>query len=102
MQIIKTLAHQIKEELHDAEKYAKLAIEHKADHPALAGAYYRLSNEELEHMNILHTQAVQMIDKAKNEKVVPPVMFELWAWKHEEMIEEEKGVRLLLDMYSRK
>ena len=102
MRIIKNISGQIKEELHDAEKYAKLALEYKTDHPSLAGAYYRLANEELEHMTILHNHVMQMIEKAKNEKVVPPVMFELWAWKHEEMIEEEKEVRMLLDMYSRK
>ena len=43
MRIIKDLSKQIKEELHDAEKYAKMALEHKTDHPDLAEAYHHLA-----------------------------------------------------------
>ena len=102
MRIIKNIAGQIREELHDAEKYAKLAIEHKTDHPTLAGVYRRLANAELDHASMLHTEVVDIIKKTKEEKAIPPVMLELWSWKHDELIEEEKEVRMLLDMYDRK
>ena len=102
MQIIKKLSKQIKDELHDAEKYAELAIEHKAEHPTLSSVYYRLANAELDHVNMLHGEVVDLINKAKGEKAVPPVMFEFWAWQHDEMIEEEKEVRMLLEMYKSK
>lgn len=102
MQIIKTLSKQIKEELHDAEKYARDALAHKADDPALAATYYRLANAEIEHASMLHDDVVREIEKAKGEKVVPPVMFDIWNWKHDELIEEEKEVRLLLEMYKSK
>ena len=39
MKIIKTLAKDIREELHDAEKYAKAALETKAEHPGLAETF---------------------------------------------------------------
>lgn len=101
MQIIKHLAKQIKEELEDAEKYAKGALEYKATLAGLASVYHRLAEEELTHASMLHDEAVRMIQKASAEKAPPPVMMELWAWQHEEMIEEEAEVRTLLDMYKR-
>ena len=101
MLIIKRLAKQIKEELEDAEKYAEEAHELRMEYPAIAASYAKLAEQELEHANILHDNVVRLIEKASAEKTVPPVMMELWRWQHEEMIEEEKGVRLLLDMFRR-
>ena len=99
MRIIKELSKQIKEELHDAEKYAKMALEHKMDHPDLAEAYHRLAKEEIGHATLLHEKVVAMIRKASTEKEVPPVMRELWAWQHDEIVEEEAEVRRLVEMY---
>lgn len=102
MKIIKVLSAQIKDELHDAEKYAKTALEHKTENTALAATYYRLANAELDHAAMLHDDVTREIEKAKSEKTIPPVMYELWAWKHSELIDEEKEVRLLLEMYKGK
>ena len=99
MRIIKELAKQIKEELHDAEKYAKMALEHKMGHPDLAEAYHRLAKEEIGHATLLHEKVVAMIRKASTEKEVSPVMRELWAWQHDEIVEEEAEVRRLVEMY---
>lgn len=101
MIIIKHLAKQMKEELHDAEKYAKQAHEYKMEHPALAALYAKLADQELDHASMLHGETVKLIDKAAAEKEVPPVMRELWKWQHEELIEEEREVRTLLDMFRR-
>jgi ferritin len=101
MLIIKNVSKQIKEELHDAEKYAKCSIEHKTEHPQLAALYNRLAGEELTHAMLLHDEAVRLIEKAEAEKPAPHVMRELWAWQHEEMIEEEREVRRIMDMYKR-
>lgn len=99
MIIIKMLSQQIKDELEDAEEYAKHAIEYKREHPSLASAYHRLAEEELTHASALHDEAARLISKATADKEAPPVMRELWAWQHGEMIEEEAEVRRLLDMY---
>lgn len=98
MRKIKELSQKIKEELRDAEKYARGAIEEKMEHPTLAAVYHRLANDELAHASMLHEEAVAMIRVAGEGKEVPPVMKELWAWQHEEMVEEEKEVRMLLEM----
>lgn len=101
MQIIKILSKRIKEELHDAEWYAKAALESKAEQPALAAVYHRLSEEEMTHAGMLHDEVVSVIRKVSAEKEVPPVMRELWNWQHEEIVEEEAEVRRLIDMYKR-
>ena len=44
MKIIETLSNQIEEELEDAEKYIRCALEKKEQDPALADTYYRLAN----------------------------------------------------------
>jgi hypothetical protein len=101
MKIIKELAHKIKEELNDAENYAKASLEERATNPSLAAVYFRLANDEIGHAEMLHEQAVVMIRKHSEEKEIPPVMRELWAWQHEEIVEEEKEVRMLLEMAKR-
>lgn len=102
MRIIKELSKRIKEELHDAEWYAKAAMENKMEHPDLADAYHHLSKEEMSHANLLHEKVVAIIRKASAERETPPVMRELWAWQHEEIVEEEAEVVRLIEMYNKK
>lgn len=102
MRIIKAVSKRIKEELHDAEWYAKAAIENKLDHPELAELYNHLAKEEMAHASLLHDKVVMIIKKASTEKEVPPLMRELWAWQHEEIVEEEAEVKRLIEMYNKK
>ena len=102
MRIIKELSKRIKEELHDAEWYAKAAMEHKMEHSDLADAYHHLAKEEMGHANLLHEKVVAVIRKASAEREPPPVMRELWAWQHEEIVEEEAEVVRLIEMYNKR
>ena len=100
MKEIKELAKRIKEELHDAQEYAEKALEHKAEFPELADVYHRLAKEEMAHADLLHEKVVAMIRKASMEKEAPPVMREIWAWQHGEIVEEQLEAKHLIDMYS--
>lgn len=100
MRIIKELSKRIKEELHDAEWYAKAAMEHKADNADVAEAYYHLAKDEMSHATILHEKVVALIRKASAEREPPPVMRELWAWQHDEIVEEEAETKRLIDLYT--
>ena len=97
MKKIKHLVEQIQEELHDAEKYAECAMKHKDDDRELASAYHRLAGQELEHSHILHDQVVRIIREHGGEP--PAVMKAIWDWEHEKMIEQEKEVKTLLEMF---
>lgn len=100
MLIIKKLSKQIKDELCDAEKYAKDALEYKDEMPMLAEMYYSLSLDELKHMAQLHNQVVKVISEVKAKgKELPLGMQEIYDYLHEEQIEHEAGIRMLQSMF---
>lgn len=100
MQEIKTLAKYIREELGDAEKYAKQALACKAKDRQLADLYCTLSRQELGHADMEHDQAVRLIREAESAgKAAPESMAAIWDWEHEQMAERKAEVLVLLDMY---
>ena len=74
MKIIEKLSGMIEEEIHDAEKYARCALQYKDDKEMhdVAEMFYKLSNEEMGHMNMLHSQVVSLIEAYRKEKGEPP------------------------------
>lgn len=52
----------IGEEAQDAMKYARLALDHKSDHPDLAELFMKLSGEELRHMQLLSGALAGMVE----------------------------------------
>lgn len=50
---METLPDMIQDEIRDAEKYARCALEHKEKNPEMAKIFYDLSLEEKEHMEKL-------------------------------------------------
>ena len=101
MKTIKELAKQIREELHDAEKYAKGALDHKMDCPIAADTYHRLAGEELDHANLLYDAASRVMDKMERETALPEFMHEVWEWEHEHMLDEAREIRQMLEMYKK-
>ena len=97
MKKIKTLAKKIRGELEDAKSYALLALEEKDADRSLSDTYRQLAEQELEHANKLHAQAVRLINEQKAKGVNAPVAMQaVWDWEHEHMIEETTRIRLLL------
>lgn len=100
MLIIKKLSKMIKEEICDAEKYANCALKYKEEDKTLAETFYTLANEELKHMDMLHTQVVRLINEYKAKNGEPPAAMQaLYDYVHEEQIDNVKEVRVLLGMY---
>lgn len=99
MKEIKWLAENIREELEDAEKYAKAALKHKDDNRPLSAALADLARQEIEHSEILHSHAVKIIrDKQAMGVETPVAMQAVWDWEHEHMIEHTAKVKHLIDM----
>ena len=100
MKSIKLLTDLIDEEICDAEKYAKLALEYKESNADVAQVFFQLAQEELKHMATLHTTDVNIVKVHMNDsdprtegmKIAHEIL-------HERAMEKEKGVRILLDMY---
>lgn len=100
MKIIQELSEMIEEEIEDATKYAKCAIAYKDDNPVLAEAFYKLANEELGHMQILHSQVVTIIEKYKKEKGdLPEAMRMLYEIMHNKHISNAATAKGLLSLY---
>ena len=99
MKEIKYIVKQIREELEDAEKYAKAAAKLKDTNSTDASTYSELARQELSHVDSLHKMAVRMIEKKKESGVeVPPAMQAVWDWEHEQMIERVGKIKTLMSM----
>lgn len=87
MQIIKSLVEKIDEELMDAEKYIDCAYKVRDDYPDLSAVYFRLSKEEMGHMQALHDQVVRFIENYQKDHEVPAEMKVLYDYLHERQVE---------------
>lgn len=100
MEDIKQLSRMIAEEIHDAKKYAEAALSYKDSRPDLARVFKNLSDQEMEHMQILHGSVVGIIEEVKRSGVEVPVgMMEAYNLLHEMHIEEAAEVKTLQAMY---
>ena len=100
MKIIEKLSDMIEEELADAEKYARCALNHKEDRPDLANTFYQLSTEEMRHMSMLHDQVTKLIaDYRREHGEPPPEMLTLYNYLHERHIAKATEVKAMQAMY---
>ena len=100
MKIIKELSAMIEDEIKDAEKYARCALARKDDYPALAELFVRLSDEEMQHMNLLHDKVVDLINAYRRDHGEPPAdMLAVYEYLHNKHIEDAADVKRLRAMY---
>lgn len=103
MKTIKTLVENIRDELHDAEKYAKLAMEYREDYPEMADTFVTLSKQEVNHATMLHNHVDRFIRDYRAKNGEPPAgMQAVYDWEHEKMIDNMAKVRVLQEMASEK
>jgi ferritin len=100
MKIIQKLVDQIEDELEGAEEYAKCALTHKEDHPTLAKTFYDISTDEMRHVNLLHDEAVKLIEDHRREKGEPPAaMLAVWEYMHKKHIEKANKIKTYQAQY---
>lgn len=97
MREIKLLSELIREELDDATKYAKLAVQYKDSERRIGDAFANLARAELDHSSILHEQAVTLIRAFQGTP--PKAMQIVWDWEHERQMKQTQEIKILLDMY---
>ena len=100
MLIIKHLSEMIQAEIQDAEKYAKHAVSYQDKDPELAAVFFRLANEELVHMDLLHDQVVRIINEYKASGNNPPEgMLMIWDYLHGELVRDVNEIREIMSFY---
>lgn len=102
MKEIKLLMEHIEDELEDAHTYAELALEYKEADPETAELFYKLSGEEMNHMNALHKAVVSHIEEYRKQKGEPPeAMMAVYEYLHKRDIEKAEKIGVLQNMYRR-
>lgn len=100
MKIIKKVCAMIDEELEGACEYAKCAIKYKEDYPNLSKVLHSLSDDEMGHVNTLHSEVVKLIENYRREHGEPPeAMMAVYDYIHEQQIEKANKVRMYQDQY---
>ena len=100
MEIIRKLSEMISDEIKDADKYASCALKHKNDDPTLADVFYRLSTEEIGHMNMLHEQAARIINEYRQDHGDPPAAMQaVYDYLHEKQVENATAVKAKQMLY---
>lgn len=99
MEVIKKISQKIDSELEDAEKYIKCAYHNKEEYPQLADTYYKLSLEEMNHVTMLHEQAVKIIEYVKKNEEVPESMMVIYNYLHERQIKWAAKIKAKQEAY---
>ena len=101
MKIIECLSKYIDEEIADAEKYAKKAIEVRETDKTLADNLFELSAEEMRHSQILHAQVTRIIADYRKEKGEPPAaMLAVYDYLHKKHIDKAAQIKVMQKMFS--
>ena len=100
MKIISDVCDRIEHELREAETYIDCALMKKADYPALAEVYSKLSDERMKDQEMLHAQVVALIDDYKRAKGAPPEgMKAIYDYLHKKFIDWASKIKIKQAMY---
>jgi Mn-containing catalase len=102
MKLIKELTERIEEEIDGAEEYIKEAIKLKHEHPSLAKTLYDISNQEMSHIDMLHSEVVKLIEEHRRTHGEPPApMMAVYQYLHERHIDKVNNIRMLQNEYKK-
>ena len=100
MQIIKKLSCLIDEEIADARKYAKLALEWKEEDASLAQTFNMLSQDEMKHMGMLHDAVTKIIGQIEDDEDPRTEGMKLaYQILHEKAIDDATEVKVMQQMF---
>lgn len=100
MKIIEILSERIEEELDDAESYILMSLQYKEEFPMVAKTFFELSMQEMDHMEMLHNDVKDIIEKHKREHGEPPAaMMAIYEFVHKKEIKKAAKIKLLQNQY---
>ena len=100
MKLIEKLSEKISEEISDGRCYVKMALEYKDEYPDMARTLYEISTEEIDHMNMLHSTVVNLIEEYRRTNGDPPAsMLAVYEYLHKKQIEKANKVKAIQAMF---
>lgn len=95
MKIIAKISEMIEDELEGAEEYVEEALKLKESHPNVAKLFYEISNQEMNHVNLLHGEVVSLINEYKKTDGEPPkAMQAIYDHIHERNIKKANKIKM--------
>lgn len=102
MKKIEMLVDMIDEELSGAENYIRKALDHKEKDKELAEMFYRLSGDEMTHVDTLHKQVAEIIMDYKRKNGEPPAVMEaLYEYLHKRHMAKAEKITNMQNMYKK-
>ena len=98
MKIIEKLSDMIEEEINDAHKYARCYQSYRESDSELAKTFSLLSQAELTHVEMLHSQVVRLISDYRKANGEPPEKMKyIYDYLHQRHIEKVNEVKFILE-----
>ncbi|MDE6598768.1 MAG: hypothetical protein K2K34_01640 [Oscillospiraceae bacterium] len=102
MRLIKDITDDMMEEIHDAKRRIKRAMEFKPLYPDIAQRESEIAAQELVHAEKDHKSAMELIEEFKKSKGEPPeYMMEFWKEKHEDFMEKYAHAKCMIDLFNK-
>ena len=102
MKKIEMLTDLIDEELSGAENYIRKALDYKEKDKELAEMFYRLSGDEMTHVDTLHKQVAEIIMDYKRKNGEPPAVMEaLYEYLHKRHMVRVEKITNMQNMYKK-
>ena len=102
MKILKHLIEKADDTLEEIEWYAEKALMYKSEHKNLADVYIKVADMHIQIYDMLHKQAVDLIDEHKRMgHTPPPEMTAIWEYEHEKLIKEFAEAKTMIDEYKK-
>ena len=100
MKLIKELSEKIEDEIADAREYITLALKIKDEKPEVAKVLATISNQEMEHMKMLHDSVASVIEEYRKEYGSPPASMQaVYDYLHEKQINAAAEVKTMQAMF---
>lgn len=100
MKLIKELSEMIEDEIDGAKEYITLALKIRNERPELSKTLFNISNQEMEHMKILHDAVANVIADYREVNGSPPESMQaVYDYLHERHINAAAEVRAMQGMF---
>lgn len=96
MKKIAVMVEVMQKELETAEKYAKKAVEYKAEDKAVAETLDAIAGQKQEAVEKMHTHIERIIKEYNAEHGQPPApMMMIWKWEHEKIMDQSARIKVI-------